>query len=252
MGSYLLFIVAFILIVIIVIAVIQFKRNPDRMKRMVLDLLKIDPEKVPRRPRGPARSTSAWESRDLSEEEMSEAELERLQKLIKSRKKVAWESDISYHVWNLYKSLFKRSEDESFDPLIQGGKWYEIKILNYSSQNGLEEVEFELKGERFKFVDDEEQHGWANQQKFFRLYLYDSEGRCLIEIPMKLRVDKWGRNYSISSDSPKAFLPGDWVSDFVHVTLKHQSVRNREIREQKHKERLHEIEDLKDRFGISD
>ena len=84
------------------------------------------------------------------------------------------------------------------------------------------------------------------------LYLYDDSDRCLIEIPMKVKIDKWGRNYSVLSEGPNAFLPGDWVSDFINVKLKHQRIHNQEIREQKHQERLWEIEDLKDRFGIPD
>ena len=69
---------------------------------------------------------------------------------------------------------------------------------------------------------------------------------------MRMNVDSSGRQYSISSDGPKAFLPGGWINDFVNATLKHQRIRNQEIRAQKHEERLWEIEDLKDRFGISD
>ena len=74
----------------------------------------------------------------------------------------------------------------------------------------------------------------------------------LIEIPRKMRIDKWGRNYSILSDGPNAFLPGGWINDFISVTLKHQHIRNQEIRAQKHQERLSEIEGLKGRFGILD
>ena len=88
--------------------------------------------------------------------------------------------------------------------------------------------------------------------KYFSLFLYDDSGRCLIEIPMKMRVDKLGRDYSILSDGPRAFLPGDWTKDFINVSLKHQSIRNHEIRLQKHRDQLREIEDLKNRFGISD
>jgi hypothetical protein len=109
-----------------------------------------------------------------------------------------------------------------------------------------------LQGAKYQFVDDEEKQGWRENIKFFSLFLYDDSDRCLIEIPMKMRVDKLGRNYSILSDGPKAFLPGGWLNDFVNVTLIHQHIRNQEIRAQKHQERLFEIEDLKDRFGISD
>jgi hypothetical protein len=69
---------------------------------------------------------------------------------------------------------------------------------------------------------------------------------------MKMKVDSPGRIYSIATDGPKAFLPGDWINDFINVKLKHQSIRNQEIRAQKHQERMFEIEDLKNRFGISD
>jgi len=88
--------------------------------------------------------------------------------------------------------------------------------------------------------------------KLFSLFLYDDSDRCLIEIPMKMKVDSSGRQYSILLDGPKAFLPGGWINDFINVKLKHQSLRNQEIRAQKHQERLFEIEDLKDRFGILD
>jgi hypothetical protein len=127
-----------------------------------------------------------------------------------------------------------------------------VKILQVSTQNGLNEFEFELKGAKYKFVDDEEKQGWRMNSKIFSLFLYDDSDRCLIEIPMKMKVDSSGRNYSILLGGPNAFIPGDWINDFIKVKLKHQSIRNHEIREQKHQERLFEIKDLKDRFGFLD
>jgi hypothetical protein len=127
-----------------------------------------------------------------------------------------------------------------------------VKILHASTANGLNKYEFELKGASYRFVDDEENQGWADKTKLFSVFLYDDSDRCLIEIPMKVKIDKWGSNYSIMSNGPNAFLPGGWVNDFINVKLKQQHIRNQEIREQKHQERLWEIEDLKDRFGISD
>jgi len=44
----------------------------------------------------------------------------------------------------------------------------------------------------------------------------------------------------------------NWTLTCCNATLIHQSIRNKEIRAQKHQERLWEIEDLKDRFSISD
>ena len=182
--------------------------------------------------------------------EESEAELERLQKLIEDRKQIARDTDISHHLWGLYKSLSRYTSPHSLDRYIQDGEWYDVKILQVSTQNGLNEFEFELKGARYKFVDDEEKQGWRENMKVFSLFLYDDSDRCLIEIPMKMHVHSTGRIYSISSDGPKAFLPGGWINDFISVKLKHQSIRNQEIRAQKHQERLCEIEDLKERFGI--
>lgn len=192
------------------------------------------------------------EPKTLSAEAASKAELERLQKIIRDRIQIAWETDISYHLWNLYKNYFRSTSPELLGSYDLDGKWYDLKILQAGSSNNLNKYEFELNGTRFKFVDDEEQRAWSDNMKYFSLFLYDDSGRCLIEIPMKLRVDRWGKHYSPSSDAPNAFIPGDWISEFVNATLKHQSLRNQEIRAQKHQERLWEIEDLKARYGISD
>ena len=105
---------------------------------------------------------------------------------------------------------------------------------------------------RDRVADDEEQQGWRENIKYFSLFLYDDSQRCLIEVPIKMRVDSEGRNYSVLSDGPSAFLPGRWTHDFINVRLKQQSILNREIRTLKHQERLREIEDLKQRFGIED
>jgi hypothetical protein len=152
----------------------------------------------------------------------------------------------------LYKNHFRFTSPQSLDPYNQDGDWYGVKILQTSTKNDLNKFEFELKGARYKFIDDEENRGWSDNVKLFGLFLYDESDHCLIEIPMKVKVDKWGRKYSIISGGPKAFLPGGWTNDFINATLMHQSKRNKEIRAQKHQERLWEIEDLKDRFGISD
>ena len=138
------------------------------------------------------------------------------------------------------------------DRLLQEGEWYSVKILRASTRNGLNEFEFTLQGANYKFIDDEENQGWGDKTKFFSLFLHDDSGRCIIEVPMKVTIDKGGRNYSVLSGGPKAFLPGRWVNDFINVKLKQQRIYNQEIREQKHQERLWEIDDLKKRFGISD
>ena len=186
----------------------------------------------------------------MTAEEKSKAELERLQTLIEDRKKIARDADLSYHLWALYRNHFRDSGPETMAHNIQNDAWYGIKILQVSTRNGLNEFEFELKEGKYKFVDDEERQGWRENLKYFSLYLYDDSGHCLIEIPIKLRVDSMGRNYSILLDGPRAFLPGGWTNDFINVRLKHQSIRNEEIRSQKQQDRLREIEDLRNRFGI--
>jgi len=188
----------------------------------------------------------------MTAEEKSKAEFARLQKIIEDRKQIAWDTDISHHLWGLYSNHFRSIAAEPVDHSNQDGEWYQVNILRTSSGNGLNEIVFELKGARYRFVDDEEMHGWSDNLKYFSLFLYDHADRCLIEIPMKIKVDSLGRTYSISSGGPNAFLPGDWIKHFIDVTLKNQSIRNQEIRAQKHQERLAEIEDLKARFGISD
>jgi len=188
----------------------------------------------------------------MTAEEKSRFEFERLQEIIEGRRQIAWDTDISHHLWDLYTSHFRSAGTEPWDHSNQNGEWYQVKILRASARNGLNEFEFELKGAKYKFVDDEEMHGWSQNMKYFSLFLYDDADRCLIEIPMKIKVDSLGRKYSISSGGPSAFLPGGWIKDFINVRLKNQSIRNQEIRAQKHQERLSEIEDLKARFGISD
>ena len=240
-----------LVIVVIVVAIILVRKNRHRIKRAILDRLGLVPRAELRKPSEPDQPFTESKSRILTEEE-SEAELERLQELIEDRKQIAWDTDLSHHLWGLYKNLLQYTSPAPLDRSSPDGEWYAVKILQVSTQNGLNKLEFELKGARYKFVDDEENQGWCDHIKLFSLFLYNDSGRCLIEVPMKLRVDKSGRKYSISSEGPKAFLPGDWISDFINVKLKHQSLRNREIRAQKHQERLSEIQDLRDRFGLWD
>jgi len=243
---------ALVIVVIVgMVAIIQVSKNRHRTKRVILDRFSISPEAEQRKPHEPEQPLTESEPKVMNAEE-SKAEWERLQKVIEDRKQIAWDTDISHHLWGLYKSHLRYTGPHSLDRYIQDGEWYDVKILQASTQNGLSEFEFELKGAKYKFVDDEEKRGWCEHMKLFSLFLYDDSDRCLIEIPMKMKVDDTGRNYSISSGGPNAFLPGVWINDFINVKLKHQRIRNQEIRAQKHQERLCEIEDLKVRFGISD
>ena len=239
-----------LLIVVIVVAIILVSRNRHRVRPVILGLLKISPQASQHKPNEPQQTLTESEPRLMTAAE-SKAELERLQELIDDRKKIAWDTDISYHLWGLYKSLLRYTNPHSSDRYIQDGEWYDVNILHVSTLNGLNTIEFELKGARYKFVANEEKPGWCEIMKFFSLFLYDDSDRCLIEIPMKMKVNSPGRIYSITTEGPKAFLPGDWINDFINGKRKHQSIRNQEIRAQKHQERLFEIEDLKDRLGIS-
>ena len=224
------------------------KQGRHWIKRKILDRLLVDPENAPR--------VADERERSVAEEEKSREELAKLNRVIEERKQIARDTDVSYHLWGLYKSHFQGTQAQPLHPAAQDGgwdgEWYDIKIFKVSTRNGLNEYAFELKGEKYRFVDDEEKQGWRENIKFFSLFLYDAAGRCLIEIPMKMRVDSSGRDYSVMSDGPRAFLPGRWTHDFINVRLKHQSMLNQEIRSQKHQERLREIEDLKKRFGIED
>lgn len=251
MTSEQLFVLVILAIVVIVVAAIQISKGRHRIKRVLLSLLKTIPRAWQRKAPGVEGPLAQLDPRALTAEE-SEAELDRLQRLIEDRKQIARNADLPHHLWGLYKNLLRYTHTESLDPSVQDGRWYDVKILQVKTQSGLHEIEFELKDAKYKFVNDEENQNWSDRTKYFSLFLYDDSDRCLVEVPMKLKVDRWGRNYSVLSDGPKAFLPGDWVSDIINVKLKHQSLRNREIRAQKHQDRLSEIEDLKDRFGILD
>jgi hypothetical protein len=227
----------------------QASKKLHRIKRVILDRLNVSSKAEQRKPKEPEQRFTESEPKVLTAEE-SEAELGRLQKLIDDRKQIAWDTDISHHLWDLYKNLLPNIGPQPLDLTVQDGEWYDVKVLQVSTHNGLNSFEFELKGARYKFVDDEEQQGWRENMKVFSLLLYDDADRCLIEIPMKMNVNSSGRRYSISSGGPNAFLLGNWINDFISVKLKHQSLHNQEVRAQRHQERLFEIEDLKNRFGI--
>ena len=249
---FLAFIAVGLVILAAVIAVMYAREHGHRIKRLARAWIDALPRAWRRKPPDEDLPAAGGARRNPTEEEQSKAELERLLAVIEEQKKIARDTDVSYHLWGFYRNHFRRAGLHSTEPPAEGGDRLGVKILRTDTQNGLNQCDFELKGARYRFVDDEENQGWCDNAKFFSLYLHDDSGRCLIEIPMKLKVDKRGRNYSIMSDGPRAFLPGDWISEFISVKLRHQHMRNLEIRTQKHQERLWEIEDLKDRFGISD
>lgn len=250
--AFVLVVLAGLAILGAVIATLHFGGFRPRIRRAIVRRLNALVETLQKQPEASERHVIEGDAPSVSEEERSIVELERLQEIIEDRKQVARDFDIAHHLWGFYRTHFRVADPAAAEHDGPAGEWYDIRILKAASQNGLNEFDFELKGARYRFVDDEEQQGWRENLKFFSLFLYDDGGRCLIEIPVKMRVDREGRNYAITSDGPRAFLPGPWVNDFIKVKLKHQSIRNQEIRAQRHQERLWEIEDLKDRYGISD
>ena len=253
-GEQLFVLVTVVIAVIAVIAfaILHVSKNRHRIKHVIWDRLIINLKTYPGKRHESEQPVTESESEVLSAEEKSMAELEKLKKLIHIRKQLAMNSDISYHLWSLYKNHFRFTSSQSLDPFNQDGELYGVKILHTSTQDGLNKFEFELNGAKYKFIEDEENRPWSDNVKLFDLLLFDESDHCLIEIPMKVRVEQLRRKYSVLSGGPRAFLPGDWTSDFIKSTLLHHSIRNKEIRAQKHQERLWEIEDLKGRFGISD
>jgi len=253
-GEQIFLVVVFSVIAVVAIAVgITYARSHSRqIKRFILHRLELMLQAVRRASGDEGRHLLEGEPINLSEEERSRAELERLRHFIERRKQIAREADISYHLWDFYRGHFRNADAGMQNDRAPDGEWYDVKMVRARTANGLNEFDFELKGARYRFADDEEQQGWRENFKFFSLFLYDAAGRCLIEVPVKMRVDRNGKHYSVLSDGPNAFLPGEWVTDFINVKLKQQSIRNQEIRAQKHQERLWEIEDLKDRFGLRD
>lgn len=243
-----------VLVIVVIAALIIFGDSRRWIMRRFFSRPRPDPEPAPQPRTSPEmeqRYTEA-ELRLMTAEEKSESEIKRLENLIEDQKQIARDTDISYHLWNLYESHFRDDSGFSSGNGVQNGKWYDVTILKSSTRNGLKKIDFELMGKRYTFADDEEQQGWRDQIKLFSLFLYDDSGRCLFENPMKIRVDGDGRKYSILSHGPEAFLQGDWVKNFINVNLKHQHMRNQDFREQKLQERLREIEELKGRFGIPD
>jgi len=249
MSGETVFVLMIMTVLVAVAVIVRAGKKRRGNNRMDWNRFYLDPEAEQSKP---DHLVSESESETLTSEESSKVELDRLQKLINKRKKIAWETDLSYHVWNLYRTHFRNISPHEINPYSHDGKWYELKTLKASIVDDLRKFEFELNGVRYTFVDNEEKQKISDNMKLFNLFLYDNSDCCLINIPVKLRVDDTGKSYSILSDSPKAFILGNWIKDFINVSLKHQNIRNQEIREQKHQERLREIEELKSKFGISD
>jgi len=240
-----------VVIALTVVATLYASKNLHRVKSVILDRLNIGSKSGRRVPPKPEPVPPGAELESMTEEE-AEAELKRLHRLVWERKKMAWETDISHHLWGLYKSILPSASLYAGSQSTEEDEWYSVKVLNVSDQDRLNTFEFEVKGAKYKFVDDEERQNWRDKVKLFSLVLYDESGRCLIEIPMKSKIEGSGRHYSVSPVGPTALLPGEWIHDFIKVKLKHQRMRNQEIRAQKHQARLSEIEELKGRFGILD
>ena len=129
MTGYLLFILA---VVVITVAILHKTKNLHWIKRAILDRLNISPEAEQRKPHEPKQLVTESEPKVLTAEDKSRAELERLEKLIKDRKKRAWETDISHHLWNLYETHFRCTNPQSMDRYNQDDKWYDLKILQTS------------------------------------------------------------------------------------------------------------------------
>jgi hypothetical protein len=239
-------------ITVIAFAIIHVRKNPLRMKHLILDRLIIRLKAYLSKRHESEQRVAESKPKVLTAEEKSIVELERIQKLIEVRKQLARNTDISHLLWSLYEDHFRSTSPQSLDPYNRDGTTYGVKILQSSTQNHPNKFEFELKGAMYKFIDDEESQISSDNRKLFSLFLYDESDHCLIEIPMMVKAYKSERRYSVLSGGPKAFLPGGWTDDFIKATLVHQSIRNKEIRAQKHQERLLEIEDLKGRFGIQD
>jgi hypothetical protein len=252
MAGEQIFLLVAVVIAVIVFAFIQVSKNRHRIKRVILNRLTISLKAFQSKPHESEQSVTEIEPTFLVAEEKSKAELESLQNVVEDRKQLARDTDVSHHLWSLYKDHFRFTSPQSLDPHNQDGEWYGVKILHTSTKNYLNKFEFELNRNRYKFIDDEENRNWSDNVKFFSLFLYDDSNRCLIEIPMTVRVVQLLRTYSVLSGGPRAFIPGGWTTDFINAKFVHQSIRNKEIRSEKHQERLREIEDLKERFGISD
>jgi hypothetical protein len=102
-------------IVLIVLAIIHLSKNPQRIKRVILDRL-ISLKAYLSKPHKSEQPVTESDPKVLTAEEKSSAELERLQKLIEVRKQLARNTDISHHLWSLYKNHFRFTGSQSLDP----------------------------------------------------------------------------------------------------------------------------------------
>jgi hypothetical protein len=173
------FMLVILAIVVTAVVLIFLSKNRHRIKYVVSNWLKSGSSVEQDNTRQTEQPLTASDAHELTPKE-SEAELQRLRGLIEDQKQIAQNTDISHHLWSLYKSLVEHTDPKSPLHFNQGGEWYDVKVLRSSIENGLKKYQFELKGSTYTFADDEEQHAWRVNLKLFSLFLYDDSGRCLI------------------------------------------------------------------------
>src|SRR5690606_17588239 len=156
MSGELLFLLVILLAVAIGAVVVRQRKKQRGITRKDWNRFYLDPELEAALAEDRAQRQASGDAASLTTEEESRLELERLQKLITDRKKIAWETDISYHVWNLYRTHFRAMGPHIINPLEHDGKWWELKLLKNSKLNDVKNFEFELSGVRYRFEDDEE------------------------------------------------------------------------------------------------
>ena len=137
MSGEVIFLLVSVIIVLVAVAVMELSKHRRRIKHYVVNRLNKLLEALQGKTGDEVQSGMGSGAASLNTEEQSKAELRRLQKVIDDRKQVASDTDISYHLWDLYISHFRTGGSQSLERFVQDGEWYDVNVLKTSSANGL-------------------------------------------------------------------------------------------------------------------
>lgn len=165
-------------------------------------------------------------------------------KVIGARYELAKSTNISNHVWHIYSDFFQSLSEN--DDAVPG---FDVKIIQAARSLEGKTYLFSLAGNRYRLSASNRirSHQPNDYSDYYKLELKDASGRCILAF----RV--YGERYEkVTIFRPaslvEAFIPGDWVADFVAVSTFYKAWKETRITESLHTPERVKARKLK--FGV--
>jgi len=180
---------------------------------------------------------------DLTDEKRKD-----VHEIVSKRQKLAKSTNITEHVWNVFSPSFRFRSEFNRDSYEKTDNTIELSYTEKTIEGGTEQHYFQLHGNSYILVASKGSN-WLpdGSTEFYEITLSDSKRYTLLLFRAYDQGDDMGSNY-IPSGSPEAFVPGDWVGDFLAASQKYNSIIKIEREESRNSNE--NIEDLKSRYGI--